>query len=117
MALEESSSGHDLREDFVMVERSNISEGSGAKDFLDAICAHIEELSSDLRRISLSIHDNPELQFKEFHAHRILTNFLTEQDGWEVTPSAYDIETAFVAVYDSGRKGPVISFNAEYGAI
>jgi hypothetical protein len=35
--------------------------------------------------------------------------------GWKVTPSAYGIKTAFIAVYDSGNKGPIISYNAEYG--
>ena len=83
--------------------------------FLDDISDHVESLSSNLRNISLSIHDNPELQFKEFHAHKVLTEYLSKQDGWEVTSSAYGIETAFVAVYDSGKKGPVVSFNAEYG--
>lgn len=34
-----------------------------------------------------------------------------------MTPSAYDIPTAFVAVFDSGRRGPVVSFNAEYGEL
>lgn len=68
-----------------------------------------------MRKLSLAIHDNPELSFKEFIAHKTLTTFLSTRKGWKVTPSAYGIETAFVAVYDSGRKGSVISYNAEYG--
>jgi hypothetical protein len=46
-----------------------------------------------------------------------LTTFLRAQKQWQVTPSAYGIETAFVAVFDSGRAGPVVSFNAEYDAL
>lgn len=85
--------------------------------YLDDVSSHIESLSEELRQISLSIHDHPELQYKEFHAHRVLTEYLSTQAGWEVTPSAYNIETAFVAVFDTGREGPVVSFNAEYGML
>ena len=101
--------------DFVMIEGGDAEEAPAANDYLDSISNHVENLSSDLRHISLSIHDHPELQFKEYHAHRVLTEYLQMQDGWKVTPSAYGIETAFVAVYDRRKKGPVVSFNAEYG--
>ena len=109
-------SDHTLRQkevdDFIMIEHV---EHEQAPEHLDAISQAVEELNSDLRTISLDIHDTPELQYKEFHAHKILTEYLSKQEGWVVTPSAYDIKTAFVAVYDSGSKGPVVSFNAEYG--
>jgi metal-dependent amidase/aminoacylase/carboxypeptidase family protein len=104
-------------DDFVMVDTSDLDGSRSSDDFLDDISSAIEDLSSDLRSISLSIHDHPELQYKEFHAHQALTEYLAKQKGWEVTPSAYDIKTAFVAVYDSGKRGPVVSFNAEYGAL
>ena len=84
-------------------------------DYLDSVARYIDSVSSSLRAISLEIHDHPELQYKEYHAHRVLTEFLEKQQGWQVTPSAYGIQTAFVAVYDSGTKGPTVSFNAEYG--
>lgn len=105
----------ELVEDFVMVERSQKPLTSAGK--LDDISSHIEAISDDLRRISLSIHDCPELQYKEFHVHKVLTEYLIGQHGWKVTPSACGIETAFVAVFDTGRKGPVVSFNAEYGTL
>jgi len=69
-----------------------------------------------MRKLSLKIHDNPELSFKEFIAHETLTSFLETRKGWEVARSAYGIETAFVAVFDSGRRGSVVSYNAEYGS-
>jgi hypothetical protein len=80
---------------------------------------HIDSLSKSLRILSLDIHDHPEIRYKEFHAHEILTSFIKEQkrQDWIVTPSAYDIPTTFVAVFDSGRRGPVVSFNAEYGEL
>jgi hypothetical protein len=100
-------------DDFVMININGVRPST--KDCLDTISSTIEDLSGDLRRISLEIHDNPELQYKEYHAHKLLTEYLQKQDGWQVTPSAYGIETAFVATYDSGEGGPVVSFNAEYG--
>jgi hypothetical protein len=83
------------------------------------VSEHIDSLSKSLRVLSLDIHDHPEIRNKEFHAHEILTSFIKEQKGqdWIVTPSAYDIPTAFVAVFDSGGRGPVVSFNAEYGEL
>lgn len=84
---------------------------------LDFVSKYIDSISETLRPISLKIHDNPELNFEEFIAHKTLVDFMKTRKGWEVTPSAYGIATAFIAVYDSGREGPVISYNAEYGKI
>ena len=38
----------------------------------------IDQLSEDLRAISLSIHGIPELGFEEHHAHRVLTDHLEQ---------------------------------------
>jgi hypothetical protein len=96
---------------------SGISSYYNTDSWLALVSEHIESLSKSLRVLSLDIHDHPEIRNKEFHAHEILTRFIKEQklQEWVVTPSAYGIATAFVAVFDSGRKGPVVSFNAEYG--
>jgi metal-dependent amidase/aminoacylase/carboxypeptidase family protein len=48
-------------------------------------------------------------------AHELLTTFMESQDGWKVEKSAYNINTAFVAVFEGDGDGPVVSFNAEYG--
>lgn len=94
-----------------------ISNNSDDADYMSLISAHIDSLTPSLRHLSLTIHDNPEVRNKEFVAHDAITKFVSKQEGqeWEVTPSAYGIGTAFVAVFDSGRLGPVVSFNAEYG--
>ena len=95
---------------------ASTNNNNGSK-YMPTISAHIDALSASLRHLSLTIHDNPEVRNKELIAHDALTKFVSEQEGqkWEVTPSAYGIGTAFVAVYDSGREGAVVSFNAEYG--
>lgn len=98
-------------DDFVMVEMEEI-----ANPYLSSISSYVDGIHDELRRISLEIHDNPELQYKEFHAHEVLTKYLRSKPGWKVTPHAYDIKTAFIAVYDSGKKGPVASsdFNTSW---
>ncbi|CAG8980631.1 hypothetical protein HYALB_00012818 [Hymenoscyphus albidus] len=86
-------------------------------EFLEFASNYIDSISELLRPINLKIHDNPELNYKEFIAHETLTNFMKTQKGWKVTPSAYGFATAFTAEYDSGKEGPVISYNAEYDAL
>lgn len=111
-----------MEEDFVMVETSQEASVPvvNGTNHLDFISKYTDEHSSGLRQLSLAIHDNPELGYKEHHAHKVLTEFLDEQGYWTVTRSAYEINTAFVAVYESkekaGEKKPaVVSFNVEYG--
>jgi metal-dependent amidase/aminoacylase/carboxypeptidase family protein len=98
---------------------SSETANSIANGYISDIAEHIDSLSGFLRHLSLKIHDNPEVRYKEFIAHEAITTFMREQDDqkWKVTPSAYGIATAFVAVFDSGRPGPVVSFNAEYGKL
>lgn len=100
-------------EDYIMID-SCVPEPT--TDHLDLISHAIDKLSPSLRTISLGIHDDPELGYREHHAHSLLTKFLTK-DEWAVTPSAYGIETAFIAAHDSGHPGPVVSFNVEYDAL
>lgn len=88
-----------------------------ASGWMAQISDRIDGLKSSLRQISLDIHDHPEVRNQEHRAHKTLTNYMRTQPRqiWEVTPSTYGIGTAFVAVFDSGRPGPTVSFNAEYG--
>ncbi|KAJ4305755.1 hypothetical protein N0V90_001286 [Kalmusia sp. IMI 367209] len=85
--------------------------------YLSEIDEYIDTLQDALWPLNKFIHENPELAFKEYKAHDALTQFMSSQDGWEVTPSAYGIQTAWTAVYDTGKKGPIVSFNAEMDAL
>lgn len=75
---------------FVMLEKQD-------EDFLHHISAYVDALSAELRDVSLEIHDHPELQYKEFHAHDTLTRYMERRTGWRVVRSAYGIDTAFVS--------------------
>lgn len=103
---------------YVLVGLNNTQDGlmeSRAKHLAD-INDFIEKISDELWIINRKIHDNPELGYEEHKAHALLTSFLKSKKGWKVTPSAYGMDTAWVAVYDSGEKGPVVSLNVEMGA-
>ncbi|GME23833.1 Peptidase m20 [Neofusicoccum parvum] len=104
-----------MAEDWVLVSSDVVSDPTSAPDYLAEIGSYIDSIADPLWPINKKIHDNPELGYKEYIAHEALTSFLKTQKGWKVTPSAYGMETAFVAVFDSGKKGPVVSFNAEMG--
>ncbi|KAF0445459.1 amidohydrolase [Gigaspora margarita] len=86
-------------------------------DLRDIVFQAIDEVSEELREISLKIHDNPELGNEEKFAHELLVNYLRKK-GFNVTPSAYGLETAFVAEFQSKTgEGRVVSFNSEYDAL
>ncbi|GES73926.1 amidohydrolase [Rhizophagus clarus] len=88
-----------------------------ADEYANTAIKAINNKSEELRSISLQIHENPELSFKETFAHNLLVNYLKDQ-GFKVTPGAYNLETAFVAEFSSkGGEGRVVSFNSEYDAL
>ena len=74
----------------------------------------IDGVSEDLRALSLDIHEHPELNYEEVHAHQVLTDYL-EQQGFDVERGAYGMETAFVARAGSG--GPTLAVLSEYDAL
>jgi amidohydrolase len=74
----------------------------------------IDAASEDLRALSLSIHERPELAFEERHAHATLSTFLEER-GFAVERSAYGLETAFRATYGEGE--PQLAILCEYDAL
>lgn len=83
--------------------------------YLRDISSYVDNIADSLWPVNKTIHDNPELGYEERIAHDTLVRFMRSQGGWKVTPSAYGLETAWIAVHDTGRKGPVVSFNVEMG--
>ena len=81
----------------------------------DPVSKYVDSISEELWPINKEIHENPELAFHEVRAHKLLTDYLSSHDGWTVQRSAYNMSTAFVAVFEGSGDGPVVSFNAEYG--
>ncbi len=80
----------------------------------EQVRAEIDRLSQGLVDISHSIHDHPELNFEERHAHDLLCRALADA-GLEVEPHAYGLETAFAA--RAGTEGPLVAVICEYDAL
>lgn len=70
----------------------------------------------ELRKLSLKIHANPELNFEEFKAAKWLSDYL-EQEGFSVERGVAGLETAFVATWTGTPGGPTIGILAEYDAL
>jgi hypothetical protein len=114
MEVKDSEAG-----EYVLISRNNWPSNhdmqKNSSKYLSEIDGYIESLQDTLWPLNKSIHDEPELAFKEYKTHDELTNFMRLQEGWVVTPHAYGIETAWRAIFDTGRDGPTVSFNAEMG--
>ncbi|KAF2730113.1 hypothetical protein EJ04DRAFT_545921 [Polyplosphaeria fusca] len=93
------------------------AESQHFDDILELLSNYIAQLRPKLWPLNTYIHTHPELAFKERKAHHALTSFLRSHPQWTVKLSAYGLETAWTATYDSGKAGPVVSFNAEMDAL
>ena len=80
----------------------------------DKAASTIDASSQELYELSSEIWRNPELGFKEYKAHELLTGFL-EKKGFAVERSFTGIETAFRATFGSGR--PNVCVICEYDAL
>lgn len=79
-----------------------------------AASAAIDFNTKELRKLSEEIWQTPELNFKEYTAHQLLTDFL-EMKGFHVQRSYTGLETAFKAFFGSGR--PNVCVICEYDAL
>ncbi|KAF8515825.1 amidohydrolase [Hysterangium stoloniferum] len=97
------------------------SSGNEENTFLSAAVletmeARVDELDGDLRKLSLQIHEHPELMFQEKFAHDTLTKYMVSQ-GFTVTPHYLGLETAWRASFKHGAGGPVLGVNSEMDAL
>ncbi|KAL8308428.1 hypothetical protein RB593_006656 [Gaeumannomyces tritici] len=108
-----------IEDDYVLVspEDAHLGDDAAGRGLIGDVSRFIDGITDELWPINKQIHDTPETGYREFVAHKALTKFMASRPGWKVTPSAYGMATAWVAVFDSGKKGPVVSFNAEMDAL
>lgn len=78
------------------------------------VAQEVEARREGLIKLSLRIHQNPELGFREVKASRWLTSYL-ERNGFEVEKGICQLATAFSGEYGSGK--PRIALIAEYDAL
>lgn len=76
----------------------------------------VDEMKEELISLSLDIHKNPELAFKEYKAAASLSGFL-EKHGLDVKRNIAGMETDFSGEFVSGEGGPTIAILGEYDAL
>ena len=86
------------------------------EELTEQVQACIDGCALELTDLADTIWKNPEYNFKEYKASQAITALL-ERHGFTVTRGTGGIETAFHAVWDSGRPGPHMAFLAEYDAV
>jgi len=74
----------------------------------------IDQMALELKEISLSLHNNPELGGQEYQSAELLKVAIESRD-FIVKKNISGYETAFIA--RKGTKGPKIAFLAEYDAL
>ena len=73
-------------------------------------------IKEKLVEISDYIYNNPELGNEEYKAVEALTTFLKEH-GFEIECPYAGMETAFKAIFDSGKPGKTVGYLCEYDAL
>lgn len=76
----------------------------------------IDEIRNEMTAMADDIFDHPEIGMEEFHAQKVLTDWL-EKEGFQVERGVVGVETAFKAVYSHGTDGPNIGLLCEYDAL
>ena len=79
-----------------------------------SVIKEVDAKQSQLKELSLKIHANPELGFKEVKAAGWLTDYL-EKNDFSVERGICELPTAFRASYGKGK--PVVGIIAEYDAL
>ncbi|ROV92154.1 hypothetical protein VSDG_07555 [Cytospora chrysosperma] len=98
--------GRDGDDDYVIVSIEDLDANPRTEPgpaYANEISAYIDSIADSLWPVNKKIHDNPELGYEEYIAHETLVRFMRSQEGWKVTESAYQLETAWIAVYDNSQ--------------
>ncbi|KAM3503792.1 hypothetical protein MY11210_008587 [Beauveria gryllotalpidicola] len=83
-------------------------------EWINTIRRAVDSNFESISKINSQIHSEPELAYEEHKAHANFVSVLKSL-GFQVTPQAYGVATAFSAEYGSG--GRLVVYNAEYDAL
>tara|TARA_Y100001970_G_scaffold82133_1_gene104005 strand:+ start:977 stop:2179 length:1203 start_codon:yes stop_codon:yes gene_type:complete len=82
---------------------------------IDKLFLKTEDLKNELITLSIDIHSNPEIKWKEFDAVKNIKSLLEKYEIEVAINNNYP--TAFVSSIKGNKDGPVIAFLAEYDAL
>ena len=86
-------------------------------DAIRTISNTVDGLSAELRQVSIQMHDNPEIGWKEFKTAELLSGYMEKQEGWRVTRKAYGTETGWEAVFQHGQGGRTIGVSCVHSEL
>ncbi|KAJ8315750.1 hypothetical protein KUTeg_007900 [Tegillarca granosa] len=92
-----------------------INKDDKMTDLKKVVCDTVEENKEKLAELSDDLWKNPELKFKEYRSHDVLTSFL-ESHGFKVKRK-YKLETGFSATFNETSDGPNVAVLCEYDAL
>lgn len=87
-----------------------------ATELKKRVCQAVDGMKDELVSLSLEIHKNPELAFREHKAAAGLSSFL-EKRGLGMKRNIAGMETDFSGEFVSGKGGPTIAILGEYDAL
>lgn len=95
------------------------------KQVRHSIHNEIQDLSFELRELSIKMWDHPEIAFEEYKTHDLFVNYFEKSHPeWKVTKHANGLETAWRAEFENRPKGyrsssklPTVGFNSELDAL
>lgn len=76
----------------------------------------VDEIKEELLELSHEVHSHPEITSTEHFACKLLSDYVKAK-GFEVTVDVAGHDTAFIAIYDTGKEGPNVAITAEYDAL
>ena len=82
----------------------------------EAVWRRIDDMADDLWKLSMQIHDHPELGFEEHQAAGWLAEVL-EAGSFSVERGIGNMATAFRATHPAIAQGPRLAVLAEYDAL
>lgn len=97
-----------------MSERLQLDGGHDRAALKARVAARVDELATDLVRVSHALHADPEIRWQEHRAAALLAAEL-ESLGFRVERAAGGLATAFVATMGAGARR--VGFIAEYDAL
>lgn len=82
----------------------------------EQVSEEIDSLKNRIIEISDTIHDEPELGYKEFKASELLTSEL-QKFGFVVEKGVAGLPTSFKATHEGTKRGIIVAILAEYDAL
>lgn len=99
-----------------------VAQGSSLPELPSFLSNTSQSVFPPLKDIAVEIFNYPELGLNEYYAHQLVVDYFDQVEGWEVTPHAYGMDTAYTLEFEHRPQGydgalKSIGFLSEYDAL